>query len=127
MIPIRRVIGTAAREADVKELSKTELEALVRGHLRELGSPFLFMIHPRETEGPGLLTGSVSLAHADPRIGKDCAGRNWRITAGPVPEGQSLAEHSTACLAARMELSKDYNLEPERKESETQEILPALP
>ena len=111
----------------MKELSKNKLEALVRVHLRDLGSPFLFMIHPKETEGPGLLTGSMSLAHVDPSLGKDYPGRNWRITAGPVPEGQSLAEHSTACLAARMELSKDYNLEPERKESETKEILSALP
>ncbi len=111
----------------MKELSKKELEALVRVSLRKLGSPFLFMIHHKEAEGHGLLTGSMSLAHADPSLGKDYAGRNWRITSGPVPEGQSLAQHGTACLAVRMELSKDYNLEPERKESETQEILPALP
>ena len=81
----------------MNEISKNELEALVRVRLRELGSPFPFTIH---------------------RIDEDFGGCNWWLVHGPVPEGQSLLEHRSACTWARRELSEDYNLAPEEEESE---------
>ena len=81
----------------MKEISKNELDALVRVRLAELGSPFPFTIH---------------------RTDEDIAGCNWWLTPGPVPAGQSLLDHRTACTWVRRALSEDYNLEPEDQESE---------
>ena len=88
------------REAEVKEISKRSLEALVRVCLAESGSPFPFTIHHTK---------------------EDCAGCNWWLVRGPVPKGQSLVEHAAACTWARRALSEEYNLEPEDKESETKD------
>lgn len=82
----------------MEEISMSKLEALMRDRLAEIGSPLPFTII---------------------QTVKDYAGCNWRVAVGPVTDGQSLEGHSAACTTARRELSEDYNLEPERKESET--------
>ena len=97
MIPIRIVIGTVASEADMEQISTSKLKALVRDRLAALGSPFPFTIG-RKTKDY-----------------RDC---NWRITAGPMPEGLRLKTHDEVCWRAWSELTKDYNLEPEEKQPE---------
>ena len=83
--------------SDVKEISKSKLEALVRVGLLEVGSPFPFTIH---------------------RTDEDISGCNWWLTHGPVPKGQDLVEHRSACTWVRRGLSQYYNLEPEGEGSD---------
>ena len=82
----------------MKEISKNEIEALVRDRLAELGSPFPFTINRRK---------------------KDYRGCNWRVTCGPVTRAQHLTDHVAACTKAWSELGMDYNLAPQDEESKT--------
>ena len=98
------LLYAADQEVEMKEISQSKLEALVRDRLEELGSPLPFTIYRRT---------------------KNHEGCNWTVTEGPVTSKgpvttrQDLEVHGNALDRAWEELCKDYNLELEEKESET--------